>query len=53
MAPKTQVEDPVDPTKKRKHHITYLAQQARANEQELKSAWATSKSNRMMSLSKY
>lgn len=53
MAPKGQADDSVDPTRKRKHHITYLAQQARANEQELKSAWASSRQNRMMSRSKY
>jgi len=53
MAPRGDPSDPVDPTKKRKHHITYLAQQAKANEQELKTAWASSKNNRMMSRSKY
>ncbi|XP_060518053.1 uncharacterized protein LOC132696926 [Cylas formicarius] len=53
MSPKAQVGDAVDPTKRRKHHITYLAQQAKANEQELKSAWAAGKNNRIMSRAKY
>ncbi|XP_076264715.1 uncharacterized protein LOC143198942 isoform X2 [Rhynchophorus ferrugineus] len=53
MAPKLEIDNPVDPTRRKKHHITYLAQQAKANEQELKSAWATSKNNRMMSRAKY
>ncbi|XP_050295228.1 uncharacterized protein LOC126735311 isoform X2 [Anthonomus grandis grandis] len=54
LAPKpSEDDDQMDPTKKRKHHITYLAQKAKANEQELKAAWATSKNNRMMSRAKY
>ncbi|XP_066255958.1 proline-rich protein PRCC isoform X2 [Euwallacea similis] len=53
LQPKAAPEDVLDPTKKRKHHITYLAQQAKANEQEYKAAWATSKNNRMMSRAKY
>lgn len=53
LAAKVETEDEVDPTRRKKHHITYLAQQAKANEQELKSAWATSKNNRMMSRAKY
>lgn len=53
MAAKTKVENPVDPTRRKKHHITYLAEQAKANEQELQSTWATSKNNRLMSRAKY
>lgn len=53
MAPKATVEDPVDPTKRKKHHITYLAQQAKANEQELANAWAASKNSRLASRAKY
>ncbi|KAJ8910824.1 hypothetical protein NQ315_015559 [Exocentrus adspersus] len=53
MAPKAQIEDPVDPTKRRKHHITYLAQQAKENEQELQNAWAASKNSRLASRAKY
>lgn len=53
MVAKPTVEDPVDPTRRKKHHITYLAQQAKANEQELQSAWAASKNNRLASRAKY
>ncbi|CAG9816263.1 unnamed protein product [Phaedon cochleariae] len=53
MAPKPQSDDSVDPTRRRKHHITYLAQQAKANEQELQNAWAASKNNRTASRAKY
>lgn len=53
MAPKATVENPVDPTRRKKHHITYLAQQAKANEQELANAWAASKNNRLASRAKY
>lgn len=42
--PKKEIEDPVDPTRRKKHHITYLAQQAKANEQDLKNQWADRKS---------
>lgn len=53
LAPKPAPEEDMDPAKKKRHHITYLAQQAKANEQELKATWATSKNNRMMSRAKY
>ncbi|XP_050516005.1 uncharacterized protein LOC126890892 [Diabrotica virgifera virgifera] len=53
MAPRSAVEDPVDPTRRKKHHITYLAQQAKANEQELQSQWAASKNNKYASRAKY
>ncbi|KAJ8944142.1 hypothetical protein NQ318_013326 [Aromia moschata] len=53
MAPKAQTENPVDPTRRKKHHITYLAQQAKANEQELQNAWSASKNNRMATRAKY
>nr|CAI5856767.1 unnamed protein product [Callosobruchus analis] len=53
MEPKKEIENPVDPTRRRKHHITYLAQQAKANEQELQNSWSSSKNNRMMSRAKY
>lgn len=53
MAPKPSVENPVDPTRRRKHHITYLAEQAKANEQELANSWAASKNNRLASRAKY
>lgn len=46
-------EETVDPTKRKKHHITYLAQQAKANEQDLKTQWATSRNNRLQSRAKY
>ncbi|KAJ8981300.1 hypothetical protein NQ317_004036 [Molorchus minor] len=53
LAPKPQIEDPVDPTRRKKHHITYLAQQAKANEQELQNTWAASRNNRTASRAKY
>ncbi|KAL1517179.1 hypothetical protein ABEB36_000977 [Hypothenemus hampei] len=53
LAPKKEAEEPVDPTRRKKHHITYLAQKAKANEDELKATWATSKNNRLMSRAKY
>ncbi|XP_018574619.1 uncharacterized protein LOC108913539 [Anoplophora glabripennis] len=53
MASKPKIEDPVDPTRRKKHHITYLAQQAKANEQELQNAWAASKNSRLASRAKY
>lgn len=53
IARKATCEDPVDPTRKKKHHITYLAQQAKANEQELANAWAASKNSRLASRAKY
>ncbi|XP_044745894.1 uncharacterized protein LOC123307586 [Coccinella septempunctata] len=46
-------DDSIDPTKRKKHHITYLAQKAKANEQELQQQWAASKHNRMQSRAKY
>ncbi|XP_057661792.1 uncharacterized protein LOC130897142 [Diorhabda carinulata] len=53
LAPKPVIENPVDPTRRKKHHITYLAQQAKANEQELKNQWAISKNNKFASRAKY
>lgn len=53
LAPKPVIDDPVDPTRRKKHHITYLAQQAKANEQELKNQWAVSKNNKFASRAKY
>lgn len=53
LAPKEEVENPVDPTRRKRHHITYLAQQAKANEQDLKNQWASSKNNRMATRAKY
>ncbi|XP_068914681.1 proline-rich protein PRCC isoform X1 [Tenebrio molitor] len=52
-APKAAVENPVDPTRKKKHHITYLAEQAKANEQELQSQWSASKHTRNQTRAKY
>ncbi|KAK9885798.1 hypothetical protein WA026_013667 [Henosepilachna vigintioctopunctata] len=53
FVPKAPIEEPVDPTKRKKHHITYLAEQAKANEQELQNQWASSKFNRNQSRAKY
>lgn len=53
MAPKFVVKDPVNDTCKRKHHITYLAQQAKANEQELQNQWAASRFTRQKTQAKY
>lgn len=38
---------------KRKHQITYLAQQAKANEQQLKNLWAQNRASRQQTQSKY
>lgn len=38
---------------KRKHQITYLAQQAKANEQQLKNLWAQNRATRQQTQSKY
>lgn len=51
--PKKVVVDESDPTKKKKHHITYLAEKAKANAQELQGQWSASKHNRMQSRAKY
>uniref|UniRef100_A0A6M2DN32 Putative proline-rich protein prcc n=1 Tax=Xenopsylla cheopis TaxID=163159 RepID=A0A6M2DN32_XENCH len=40
-------------TQKRKHQITYLAQQAKANEQELQNQWANNRMTRRQTQSKY
>lgn len=53
LAAKPKIENPVDPTRRKKHHITYLAEQAKANEQELQNTWAASKNSRLMSRAKY
>ncbi|KAJ3661264.1 hypothetical protein Zmor_005668 [Zophobas morio] len=53
QAPKNAVEDPVDPTRKKKHHITYLAEQAKANEQELQTQWSANKFARNQTRAKY
>lgn len=53
MAPKFVVDNPVNDTCKRKHHITYLAQQAKANEQELQNQWAQSRFTRQKTQAKY
>lgn len=47
------IENPVDPTRKKKHHITYLAEQAKANEQELQSQWSANKYTRNQTRAKY
>ncbi|EFA00260.1 titin isoform X2 [Tribolium castaneum] len=52
-APKPVVEEPVDPTRKKKHHITYLAEQAKLNEQEFQSQWSASKYARNQTRAKY
>lgn len=51
--PEPVVEDPVDPTRKKKHHITYLAEQAKANEQKLAAQWASNKHSRNQTRAKY
>lgn len=53
IQPQTVVEDPVNQTCRRKHHITYLAEMAKANEQELQNQWSHNKYNRMLTRSKY
>lgn len=53
VQPQNVVDDPVNDTCKRKHHITYLAQQAKANEQELQNQWSQNKYNRRLTQSKY
>lgn len=53
MAAKYVVKDPVNDTCRRKHHITYLAQQAKANEQELQNQWAASRFTRQKTQAKY
>ncbi|XP_065158677.1 uncharacterized protein, partial [Atheta coriaria] len=45
--------EPISAMSKRKHHITYLAQQAKANEQELKNRWASNKYSRKQTQAKY
>ncbi|XP_018336789.1 uncharacterized protein LOC108745175 [Agrilus planipennis] len=52
-APKQEVEDEVNDTCKRKHHITYLAQQAKANELELQNQWAQNRFARKQTQAKY
>ncbi|XP_044270444.1 uncharacterized protein LOC123015066 [Tribolium madens] len=52
-APKPVIEEPVDPTRKKKHHITYLAEQAKLNEQEFQSQWSSSKYARNQTRAKY
>lgn len=44
---------PINSTCKKKHHITYLAQQARANEERLKEEWSQCKYKRQMTRLKY
>nr|XP_023020373.1 uncharacterized protein LOC111508950 [Leptinotarsa decemlineata] len=53
LAPKPEIDEPVDPTRRKKHHITYLVQQAKANEQELQNAWSASRNNKMATRAKY
>ncbi|GAB0094660.1 uncharacterized protein DMENIID0001_099810 [Sergentomyia squamirostris] len=38
---------------KRKHQITYLAHQAKSNEQELQAMWAANRQSRRQTQSKY
>lgn len=47
------IEDSVNNTCKKKHHITYLAQQAKANEERLNHEWSQSKYKRQLSRLKY
>ncbi|XP_017771457.1 PREDICTED: uncharacterized protein LOC108558909 isoform X2 [Nicrophorus vespilloides] len=49
----TAINDPVNNTCKKKHHITYLAQQAKANEQELQNQWSASRFSRKQTQAKY
>lgn len=53
QAPKYTIKDPVNDTCKRKHHITYLAQQAKANEQDLQTQWASNRFTRKQTQAKY
>ncbi|XP_022915341.2 uncharacterized protein [Onthophagus taurus] len=53
LSAKYVVKDPVNDTCKRKHHITYLAQQAKANEQELQNQWASNRFTRQKTQAKY
>lgn len=47
------VDDELTPGSKRKHQITYLAHQAKANEQELQAMWAANRQSRRQTQSKY
>jgi len=51
--PPVEVEEPINHTAKKKHHITYLAQQAKANEQELQTQWSANKYTRKQTQAKY
>lgn len=49
----TEIETPVNNTCKRKHHITYLAQQAKINEERFKQEWSQCKYKRQLTRLKY
>lgn len=51
--PKYVTTKPVNNTCRRKHHITYLAQQAKANQQELQNQWAHNRYTRKLTQAKY
>lgn len=51
--PSNDSDDSSNPVAKNKHHITFLAQQAKAKEQELQAQWASGNQKRQMSRAKY
>ncbi|CAH0547722.1 unnamed protein product [Brassicogethes aeneus] len=53
MEPKQEEEEVVDPTRRKRNHITHLAQKAKASEQELKNQWGASRNNRLQTRAKY
>lgn len=53
QAPRSVNEEPVNSVSRRKHHITYLAQKAKAQEQDLQNQWAQSRFNRQQTRAKY
>lgn len=52
-APKQEITDSANSNCKKKHHITYLVQQAKANEEDLKTQWAATKYTRKQTQAKY
>lgn len=53
LQPRSTEDESTNPVAKNKHHITFLAQQAKAKEQELQAQWASGNQKRQMSRAKY
>lgn len=53
LQPRSTEDESTNPVAKNKHHITFLAQQAKAKEQELQQQWASGNQKRQMSRAKY